>query len=72
MIAWNPEPSYVGRHRAPRPAAPLAPALTWAEVETVKLFTFLRHVADGQPIPHARDLARIDVADIRTAQAVSS
>jgi hypothetical protein len=66
-----------GRHRVPvppRPVAPLAPArpLDDVELEVEGLFIVLRHLVDGHTPDDAWALGRIDVLDIRTAQACAS
>lgn len=73
-MAWKPGPAYVGRHRAPRPARPVAPlAVTLApvQVQCEAVFVALRHIGDDRTIDDSWALAEIDAHDLRTATAVA-
>ena len=66
---------YVGRHRMPspaRPVAPLAVPLSPVQVECEGLFVVLRHLADGRTPDDAWALGEIDACDLLTASACAS
>lgn len=62
---------YVGAHRAPQPARPVAPLARPAcdvEITSVGLFAVLTHLADGRTVDDAWALGEIDAHDMRLAR----
>lgn len=67
------ERRYIGRHRAPKPARPVAPLarpIGDVEIASVGLFAVLTHLADGRTVDDAWALGEIDALDMRQQRAL--